>query len=243
MANRNLKLELKQSLNGIANGEETEKRKDVNQCLIEIKLNEERNKRVYLEGKLKEDEQKMKVRRAEIRKINAEARKRKQRVKEFKDALGRKGNYGFGQPEFLNNEPFAIITTQVTYMNLFSLEGDFLTRATDIQFGKDGLIYTHDKLYEFHALLHYDLMAKKLEKLQLFFSLKDFKFKVYELDPEGMLGFEIKMYLHEKEEYRLSKLTPEEIHAEQQERERKQEEIRKANRTENDDLMDELFKQ
>ena len=242
MANRNLKLELKQSLNGIANGEETEKRKEVNQYLIEFKLKDERNKRVYLEGKLKEDEQRMKVRKAEIRKINAAARMRKKRLKEFNDALGRKGNYGFGQPEFLNNEPFAIITTQVTYMNLFSLEGDFLTRATDIQFGKDGLIYTHDKLYEFHALLHYDSMAKKLEKLQLFFNLKDFKFKIYELDPEGMLGFKIQMYSHEKEEYRISKLTPEELIAEQQENKRKEEEKMKASRTPDDDWMDELFK-
>ena len=167
----NLTLELKQSFKSIANGEETETRKEVNQYLIDAKLKEEKNRRFYVEGKLKEDEQKMKVRNAELRKRNAETKKRTKRLKDFKDALAKKRNFGYGQPEFLIEEPFALITTQVAYKNLFSLEGDFLTRATDIQFGKDGLIYTHDKIYDFHSLLHYDLMANKLEKLQLFFSL------------------------------------------------------------------------
>jgi hypothetical protein len=125
---------------------------------------------------------------------------------------------------------------------LFSLEGDFLTRGTDIQFGKDGLIYTFDKLHDFHTLSHYDLLANKLEKLQLFFNLKDFKFKVYELDPEGMLGFKIQMYPNEIEEYRISKLTPEELLAEQQEKKRKEEEKRKASWTPDDDLFEDLFK-
>ena len=93
-----------------------------------------------------------------------------------------------------------------------------------------------------HALLHYDSMAKKLEKLQLFFSLTEFKYKVYELDPEGMLGFKIQMYSHEKEEYRISKLTPEELIAEQQENKRKEEEKMKASRTPDNDWIDELFK-
>ena len=237
-----LKFALRQSFKKIANGDDTERRKEVNQYLIDTKLKEERNKRVYVQGKLKEDEQKMKIRKAELRKFNAEVRKQKKRLKDFKDAMFKKRNYSYGPPEFLNDEPFAITITQVEYKHLFSLEGDYLTRGTDIQFGRDGLIYTFDKLYEFHALLHYDLLANKIEKLQLFFNLKDFKFKVYELDPEGMLGFKIQMYPHEIEEYRISKLTPEELLAEQQENKRK-EEKRKASRTPDDDLFDDLFKQ
>ena len=242
MVNGNLKFELKQSFKGIAKGEETESIKEVNQYLIETKLKEERNRRVYVEGKLKEDEQKMKARKAEMRKINAEARFRKKRLIDFKDAMLKKRNYSYGSPEFLNDEPFAITTTQVEYKYLYSLEGDFLTRGTDIQFGKDGLIYSFDKVHDFHTLSHYDLLANKIEKLQLFFNLKDFKFKIYELDPEGMLGFKIQMYPHEIEEYRISKLTPEELLAEQQENKRKEEEKRKASRTSDDDLFDNLFK-
>jgi hypothetical protein len=51
------------------------------------------------------------------------------------------------------------------------------------------------------------------------------------------------MYPHEKEEYRISKLTPEELLAEQKEKERKEEEKRKASRTPDDDFLDDLFKQ
>jgi hypothetical protein len=238
-----LKFALRQSFKRIANGVDTERRKEVNQYLIETKLKEERNKRVYVQGKLKEDEQKEKIRKAELRRFNAEVRKQKKRLKDFKDAMLKKRNYSYGPPEFLNDQPFAVTTSQVEYKYLFSLEGDFLTRGTDIQFGKDGLVYTIDKLYDFHTLSHYDLQANKIEKLQLFFNLKDFKCKLYELDPEGMLGFKIEMYPHEKEEYRISKLTPEELLAEQKEKERKEEEKRKASRTPDDDFLDDLFKQ
>jgi len=242
MAIGNSKLGLKQSFKRIANGEETETTKEVNQYLIETKLKEERNKRAYVEAKLKEDEQKEKVRKAESRKFNAELRKQKKRLKDFKDAMLKKRNYSYGPPVLLNDQPFAITTSQVEYKYLFSLEGDFLTRGTDIQFGKDGLIYTFDKVHDFHTLSHYDLMANKIEKLQLFFNLKDFKFKVYELDPEGMLGFKIQMYPHEMEEYRISKLTPEELIAEQQENKRKEDEKKKAFSTADDDWMNEFFK-
>lgn len=241
MANGNLKFELKQSFKDIANGADSEKRAEVTQYLIETLSKDERNKRAWVQAKLKEDEQRLKARKAEIRKVNAAERIRKKRLKDFKDAMQRKHNFGYGQPDFLKDEPFALITTQVVYKNLFSLEGDFLTRATDIQFGKDGFIYTHDKLYEFHALLHYDLMAKKLNKLQFFVNLKEFKFKVYELDPDGMLGFNLKLYPFEIEEYRVSKLTPEELQAEQKEKERIAEERRLASRTQFDDELDALF--
>jgi len=243
MAIGNLKLELEQSFKRIANGDETETTKEVNQYLIDTKLKAERNKRAYVEAKLKEDEQKEKVRKAEMRKFNAEVRKRKKRLKDFKDAMLKKRNYSYGTPDFLNDQPFAITTSQVEYKYLFTLEGDFLTRGTDIQFGKDGLIYTIDKVHDFHTLSHYDLLENKLEKLQLFFNLKGFKFKIYELDPEGMLGFKIQMYPHEIEEYRISKLTPEELLAEKKEKERKEEEKRKASRTPDDDFLDDLFKQ
>jgi len=242
MAIGNLKLGLKQSFKSIANGVETETTKEVNQYLIDTKFKEARNNRVYVEAKLKEDERKEKVRKADLRKFNAEVRKSKKRLKDFKDAMLKKRNYSYGPPVLLNDQPFAITTSQVEYKYLFSLEGDFLTRGTDIQFGKDGLIYTFDKVHDFHTLSHYDLLANKLEKLQLFFNLKDFKFKVYELDPDGMLGFKIQMYPHEMEEYRISKLTPEELIAEQQEIKRKEEEKKKASWTADDDWMDEFFK-
>ena len=56
-----------------------------------------------------------------------------------------------------------------------------------------------------------------------------------------MLGFKIQMYPNEIEEYRISKLTPEELLAEQ-EKKRKEEEKRKASRTPDDDLFEDLFK-
>lgn len=241
MVIENLKLALKNSFNELINGSETEKRNEVNQYLIDLKLKNERNKRVWLEGKQKEDEEKEKIRKAEQRIFNSAEKKRKKRLKDFNNFLAKKGNYGYGKPEFLSDQPFALIDTQVTYKNLFSLEGDFLTRATDIQFGRDGLIYTHDKLHDFHFLFHYDLLANKLEKLQLFFSLKEFKFKIYELDPDGMLGFKLLMFNHELEEYRVSKLTPEELLAEQKEKERIAEEKRKANDCNDDDFFDIFF--
>jgi hypothetical protein len=240
---KNLRLEMVKAFKEIENGQDrTEVKKEINESILKAKLKRENENRVWRERMEKERIQKEKENKAFMRKYKAEQKKLKDKVIAFKKVMLAKGNRGFADPSFITNQPFAVVHSQLTYINLFNLEGDLILRASELQFGKDGLVYAFDEINGIHRLFQFDSISNKLEGLFISYSLKELKFKINEIDPDEMLGFNFKMYDHEKEEYRISKLTPEELLAEKKEKLRIEEEKKKLVKTSFDDLFEDLFK-
>lgn len=185
-----------------------------------------------------------KKRKALVRKQNASIKANEKIVKEFDKAIKGKGFKGFDNLTINKEFNLAISYTKRIMTNVFDSEGDFLFSVDELGFGHDGLLYVIENNIGLFRIYHFDIVTKKLELIADYNSFLDMKIAVYKKDQDKMLGFDFKLPYYKKdeidEEIRKSKLTKEELEAEERDKQ-EQIELKKAQQAKLKSAIDDEF--